>query len=462
MAACSSPATSRCRHTRSNGWVASSARSALRHCGRRRSARCSPSTGRGCGTSAPRRTAAAWRRCSSCSAAMPRTSGSTHAGSSSTVTPSSLPSRSACTTACTARPAMPDTSDRARPSTTRPSSGPTWRLSTGGSVATTSSSCTTRRRPGWRRTSMRTACARLWRCHIGSDTANSFTEEAWDFLEPQLSGCRTFVFSHAAFVPPRLAGADVWIIQPSIDPLAAKNRPLHGSRVLALLARIGLLEGDGQGRAPAVLGGAAPFSPGDPLVVQVSRWDRLKDMEGVLRGFADRLAGLGRRVSLSSDRPSTVSPTTRRGRGSSPTASLPGSRSPGGPATPSASSPSRWTTRWPTRSWSMRPSGTPASWCRRACRKASASPSRRRCGSPAPSWPRPSAGSSAKSPRNGRPPRRSARPRHLRKDAGRPAGPARGQGGDGPPRPAPRPRPLPERPSPHRLRAPAGAHDRRP
>ena len=132
-----------------------------------------------------------------------------------------------------------------------------------------------------------------WRCHIGSDHANSFTEEAWDFLQPHLAECRTFVFSHAAFVPPWLAGADVWIIQPSIDPLAAKNRPLHRERVSALLTQIGLLEGDRDGRAPAVLGGAPPFSPGDPLVVQVSRWDHLKDMEGVLRGFADHLAGRG-------------------------------------------------------------------------------------------------------------------------------------------------------------------------
>ena len=132
-----------------------------------------------------------------------------------------------------------------------------------------------------------------WRCHIGADTANSFTEEAWDFLQPHLSSCRTFVFSHAAFVPPWLAGADVWIIQPSIDPLAAKNRPLHGSRVLALLAQIGLLEGDGRGGETAVLGGSPPFSPGHPLVVQVSRWDHLKDMEGVLHGFAEHVAGRG-------------------------------------------------------------------------------------------------------------------------------------------------------------------------
>ena len=132
-----------------------------------------------------------------------------------------------------------------------------------------------------------------WRCHIGSDHANSFTEEAWDFLQPHLSGCRTFVFSHAAFVPPRMAGADVWIIQPSIDPLAAKNRPLHVSRILALLAEIGLLEGAEYGRPTAVLGGAAPFPPDDPLVVQVSRWDHLKDMEGVLNGFAAHVAGRG-------------------------------------------------------------------------------------------------------------------------------------------------------------------------
>jgi len=130
-----------------------------------------------------------------------------------------------------------------------------------------------------------------WRCHIGSDRTNAFTEEAWSFLQPHLTHCRTFVFSHAAFVPARLAGADVWIIEPSIDPLSAKNRTLPRARVADLLARIGLLEGARDERAPAVMGGAGPFSPGDPLVVQVSRWDHLKDMQGVLRGFADGLAG---------------------------------------------------------------------------------------------------------------------------------------------------------------------------
>jgi len=30
--------------------------------------------------------------------------------------------------------------------------------------------------------------------------------------------------------------------------------------------------------------------PGDPVLIQVSRWDRLKDMAGVMRGFADHVA----------------------------------------------------------------------------------------------------------------------------------------------------------------------------
>ncbi len=132
-----------------------------------------------------------------------------------------------------------------------------------------------------------------WRCHIGCDYANEFTEEAWAFLEPHLAACHTFVFSHAAYVPPFLAGADVWVIQPSIDPLSAKNRSLPPARVRSLLEGVGLLSGPGNVHAQAVVGAVAPFAPDDPLVVQVSRWDRLKDMAGVMQGFAEHVAGRG-------------------------------------------------------------------------------------------------------------------------------------------------------------------------
>ena len=40
---------------------------------------------------------------------------------------------------------------------------------------------------------------------------------------------------------------------------------------------------------PAVIIGEGRPGPGDPVLVQVSRWDRLKDMAGVMRGFADHV-----------------------------------------------------------------------------------------------------------------------------------------------------------------------------
>lgn len=131
----------------------------------------------------------------------------------------------------------------------------------------------------------------VWRCHIGADLANAHTQEAWEFLFPHLAECHAFVFSRASFVPAKLSAADVWIIQPSIDPLSPKNRPLPRERVSDVLVRMGLISGEGPVSGDTVLGGARPFSPGDRVVVQVSRWDRLKDMLGVLHGFAEHVAG---------------------------------------------------------------------------------------------------------------------------------------------------------------------------
>ena len=71
-----------------------------------------------------------------------------------------------------------------------------------------------------------------WRSHIGADLPNAHTQEAWDFLLPHLGACHAFVFSRAAFVPQELSSADVWIIQPSIDPLSPKNRPMPRDRVV--------------------------------------------------------------------------------------------------------------------------------------------------------------------------------------------------------------------------------------
>jgi trehalose synthase len=70
-----------------------------------------------------------------------------------------------------------------------------------------------------------------WRCHIGSDRTNAFTEEAWAFLQPYLSQCRTFVFSHAAFVPRAWRRPTCGSSSPPSTPCPPRTAPwgAHGS-----------------------------------------------------------------------------------------------------------------------------------------------------------------------------------------------------------------------------------------
>jgi trehalose synthase len=78
-----------------------------------------------------------------------------------------------------------------------------------------------------------------------------------------------------------------WLASPpSIDPLSEKNRPIAPADCVQILRLAGLLAGDHTTGS----NGAAhtrPPSPEARLVVQVSRWDRLKDMPGVIAGFAE-------------------------------------------------------------------------------------------------------------------------------------------------------------------------------
>ncbi|WP_128374663.1 glycosyltransferase [Streptomyces cavernae] len=143
----------------------------------------------------------------------------------------------------------------------------------------------------------------VWRCHIGTDNHNHRTDQAWAFLRPFLEPADAFVFSRAQYVPEWLADRQVAVIQPSIDPLSAKNRPIDSDTAAAIVGRIGLRAptgGDGPAvyrradgsigvvrQDPTCLYSEAPPPADAPLVVQVSRWDPLKDMAGVLSSFAD-------------------------------------------------------------------------------------------------------------------------------------------------------------------------------
>jgi trehalose synthase len=140
-----------------------------------------------------------------------------------------------------------------------------------------------------------------WRSHIGVDWQNDATEAAWSFLEPQVTSAQGFVFSRAAYVPPWIPDHKVAIIPPSIDPFSPKNQWLDETTVRGILAAIGVLDSGMPGeptafqrsdgstgyvRRPAEITGDSRPSADDPLTVQVSRWDPLKDMAGVMHGFA--------------------------------------------------------------------------------------------------------------------------------------------------------------------------------
>jgi trehalose synthase len=152
----------------------------------------------------------------------------------------------------------------------------------------------------------------IWRCHVGRDTPNEEVERAWRFLLPYLQHVKAYVFSRPAYVPEFCDHGKATIIQPSIDAFSVKNRELDETKIRTILVHVGLVEGppppspdhgferdDGtparvEHRADVIRLGRAPTWE-TPLVVQVSRWDPLKDPVGVMRGFA-RLLERGERL----------------------------------------------------------------------------------------------------------------------------------------------------------------------
>ena len=147
----------------------------------------------------------------------------------------------------------------------------------------------------------------VWRCHVGRDGTNEWTDEAWSFLRPHLAACEAFIFSRRQYVPDWIDEAKVHVVPPSIDPFSPKNQEMADAEVVLALRRIGLFEPDGSAppvsfvrndgslghieRRATIVQDGPPVQPGDPLVVQVSRWDHLKDMQGVMEGFVRSVPG---------------------------------------------------------------------------------------------------------------------------------------------------------------------------
>ena len=140
----------------------------------------------------------------------------------------------------------------------------------------------------------------IWRSHIGLEKRTVKTRAAYQFLDPYLELCDHYVFTAAEYIPRKISG-NVSIIPPAIDPLSHKNRNMAIHKIAGILSCGGLVA-DGH---PVV---AKPFKhpvhriqtngamevatfPNDigflyrPIVTQISRWDRLKGFESLLRGF---------------------------------------------------------------------------------------------------------------------------------------------------------------------------------
>jgi len=146
--------------------------------------------------------------------------------------------------------------------------------------------------------------ARLaWRCHIGQSERSEQADRAWRFLSPYLPSVPRYIFSRQEYVPDSLDHGKSLIVAPSIDAFTPKNQALPAANVRGILAHTGLIAGsapdrdllafrraDGsRGRVDRfvdVMRCGPPPAPDVPLVVQVSRWDPLKDHVGVMQGFA--------------------------------------------------------------------------------------------------------------------------------------------------------------------------------
>jgi len=161
----------------------------------------------------------------------------------------------------------------------------------------------------------------VWRCHVGADKLNQRAEKAWKFLMRYLPGAQAYIFSRATYAWRELPREKIIVIPPSIDPFSPKNNFMTPDRAAAILINAGLISGYAAAtpyymRPSGTLGlvsrraevfQLAPPTPATRLVVQVSRWDKLKDPIGVMQGFANFVpAGTGAHLMIAGPEVSAV------------------------------------------------------------------------------------------------------------------------------------------------------------
>jgi trehalose synthase len=103
----------------------------------------------------------------------------------------------------------------------------------------------------------------IWRCHI--DTSTPYLPVR-DFLKPYLLEYDAAIYTMPEYVGSGMSFPKLYIIAPSIDPLAEKNRPMELEEARRHLERFGV-------------------DTNRPLLVQVSRFDPWKDPLGVIDAY---------------------------------------------------------------------------------------------------------------------------------------------------------------------------------
>ena len=159
----------------------------------------------------------------------------------------------------------------------------------------------------------------VWTCHVGADTASDITRSAWAFLREDVQAARAATFTRRAYAWEGLDADSFHVIPPCIDPLSLKNIEIDEPDVVSILRDAAILDGRDHGYRfrhsdgsevsiahPAHMSADEPVPADALLVVQVSRWDSLKDPIGVMNGFAETQDLADAHLVLAGPAPSSV------------------------------------------------------------------------------------------------------------------------------------------------------------
>ena len=140
----------------------------------------------------------------------------------------------------------------------------------------------------------------VWRCHIGLEEHTDMTRSVWKFLMQYMDYYDHFVFSLPSYVPPEIKSKTT-IIPPAIDPLSHKNRTLWMAKCVGILQQSGITNHHDPLLYPYyenLVRRVMPDGSFDnvnkisdldiiyrPVVLQISRWDRLKGFKELMEAF---------------------------------------------------------------------------------------------------------------------------------------------------------------------------------